>query len=88
MTAPGISLIGIGLALVCAGLAFWPRAPRSDPAALDGPDEFRMILDALDEEDRRNENRDLGEPLANVQPNGPAAGAMSQLGKQRRPRLS
>jgi hypothetical protein len=73
MTAAGISLIGIGLALVCAGL--------------DGPDEFRMILDALDDEDRRNESRDLGEPTAKVQSIGPAAGAMSQLGKQRRPRL-
>ena len=88
MTAPGISLIGIGLALVCAGIAFWPRAPRSDPAALDGPDEFRMILDALDDEDRRNENGELGEPPAKVQPTAPAASAISQLGKQRRPRLS
>jgi hypothetical protein len=87
MTAAGISLIGIGLALVCAGLAFWPRAPRSDPAALDGSDEFRIILDALDDEDRRNENRDLGEPTAKVHSTGPAAGAMSELGKQRRPRL-
>lgn len=88
MTAPGISLIGIGFALVCAGLAFWPRAPQSDPAALDGSDEFRKILDALDEEDRRNENRDLGEPPAKEQPTGLADGAMIQLGKQRRPRLS
>jgi hypothetical protein len=88
VTALGISLIGIGFALVCAGLAFGPRASRSDPAALDGPDEFRMILDALDEEDRRNENPDLGEPRAKVQPTSLAASAMSRLGKQRRPRLS
>jgi hypothetical protein len=47
MSAPGISLIGIRFALVCAGLAFWPRAPRRDRAALDGPDEFRMIFDAF-----------------------------------------
>jgi len=88
VTALGISLIGIGFALVCAGLAFGPRASRSDPAALDGPDEFRMILDALDEEDRRNENRDLNKPSTKVEPAGPAAAAMRQLGKQRRPRLS
>jgi hypothetical protein len=62
MTAVGISLIAIGVALVCARLVFWPRAPRTDPAARDGPDEFRTILDAPDEEDRRDE------------PTGPAAG--------------
>ena len=64
MTALGTSLIGIGIALVCAGLAFWPRALRSIPARVDGPDEFRAILDALDDEDRRNESRDLDEPGA------------------------
>jgi hypothetical protein len=54
----GISLIAIGVALVCGGLAFWPRALRTDPAARDGSDEFRTILDALDEEDRRDEATD------------------------------
>jgi hypothetical protein len=87
VTALGISLIGIGFALICAGLVFGPRASRSDIAAPDGPDEFRMILDALDVEDRSNENPDLGEPHAKVPPTGRAASAMSQLGKQRRPRL-
>ena len=86
MTAVGISLIAIGVALVCAGLAFWPPA-LTDPAARDGPDEFRTILDALEEEDRRDETRDLGEPLAKEQPTDPAAGAAIKLGKQRRPRL-
>jgi hypothetical protein len=56
MTALGISLIAIGIALICAGLAFWSRAPLTVPAAGDGPDEFRTVLDALDEEDRRDEN--------------------------------
>jgi hypothetical protein len=28
MTALGISSIVIGIALICAGLIFWPRAPR------------------------------------------------------------
>jgi len=84
MTALGISLIAIGVALVCTGLVFWPRAPRSDPAALDGSDEFRIILDALDEEDRREERRDLAEPPANEQLTDPAGEAAIQLGKQRR----
>jgi hypothetical protein len=88
MTALSISLIVIGAAMVCAGLVFWPRAPQNDPAALDGPDEFRTILDALDEEDRRDENRDFGEPPAEEQPTAPAGGATILLGKQRRPRLS
>ena len=77
MTILGISLIAIGIALVCAGLVFRPRAPRSDSAALNAPDEFRTILDALDEEDRRDESRDLGEPLAKEQPTDPAAGPRS-----------
>jgi len=64
MTALGIALMGIGLALICAGLAFWPRTARSEPEALDGPDEFRAILDALDAQDRRHENGDLDEPAA------------------------
>ena len=88
MTILGISLIAIGIALVCAGLVFRPRAPRSDPAAPNAPDEFRTILDALDEEDRRDESRDLGEPLAKEQPTDPPARATIKLSKQRRPRLS
>ena len=79
-------LIGIGVALVCVGLVFWPPAPRTDPAARDGPDGFRTILDALEEEDR-DESRDLGEPLTKEQPTDPAPGATIKLGKQRRPRL-
>ena len=67
----GISLIGIGLALVCAGLAFAPRTPRHDPAALDGHDAFRTILDALDEEDRRNEQRDFDQSPAKLKPADP-----------------
>ena len=38
MTALGILPIAIGVALICAGLIFSLRAPRSDPAAVDGPD--------------------------------------------------
>jgi hypothetical protein len=52
MTALGISLIAIGAALVCAGLVLSLRVPQT-PVAPDGPDEFRTILDALDDEDRR-----------------------------------
>jgi hypothetical protein len=57
MTALGISLIVVGVTLVCAGLVFWCRAPQAHPAAPHGPHEFRTILDALHEEDRRDENR-------------------------------
>jgi len=57
MTALSISLIATGVALVCAGLVFSPSA-GADP---DHPDDLRTILDALDEEDRGVENRDLGE---------------------------
>lgn len=56
MTAMGISLIAIGLALVCVGIAFWPGASPADPPIPDSPDEFRTILNALDEEDHREEN--------------------------------
>jgi len=55
MTTLGIALIVIGVALVCAGLVIRPRAPPNDPAP---PDEFRTILDALDQEDRRDEPTD------------------------------
>ena len=86
MTALAISLIAIGITLVCTGLVLRSRAPRTTPAtSVDVPDKFRTILDALDEEDRRDENWDLGAPPAKEQPTELAAGA---LGKQRRPRLS
>ena len=60
MTAIGTSLVAIGVALVCAGIVFWPRASRTDTPPPDSPDEFRTILNALDEEDHRDDN-----PLAN-----------------------
>ena len=63
MTALGISLIAIGVALVCAGLALSLRVPRTAAATADGPDKFRTILDALDEEDRRAESRDWTDRL-------------------------
>lgn len=63
MTALGISLIATGLALVCAGLASSLRVPRTAPAAPEGPDRFRTILDALDEEDRRAESPDWTDRL-------------------------
>ena len=57
MTALGISLIVIGIALVSAGLMLRPAASQTDPAE---PHEFRTMIDALDEEDRRSpdEKRD------------------------------
>jgi len=58
MTLLGVSIIAIGAGLVCAGVLFQPRAPRADPAVLDTPGEFRTVLDALDEQDRRDENGD------------------------------
>ena len=54
MTALGLSLIAIGIALVCAGLVFWLRAPRVAPASPEGLDEFRSVLDALEEGDLRD----------------------------------
>lgn len=62
MTTVGISLIAMGAVLVCVALVFRTRAPRTDPAANLDHDEFRTILDALDEADRRDERA------------GPAAG--------------
>ena len=62
MATVGISLIVMGTALVCVELIFRSRASRTDPAANLDPDEFRTILDALDETDRRDERA------------GPAAG--------------
>jgi hypothetical protein len=58
MTALGILLITMGLALVCAGLVVWGRVPHADPAAVDDPHEFRVILDALHEADRSDESPD------------------------------
>jgi hypothetical protein len=60
MTALGIAFIDIGAALFCVGLIFWLRARRNDPAGQESPNEFRPIIDALEEEDRRSSdgNRD------------------------------
>ena len=63
MTALGISFIAIGVALVCVGVALSLRVPRTEPTVPDGPDEFRTILDALDEGDRRDEGRDWRDRL-------------------------
>jgi hypothetical protein len=63
MTALGISLIAIGAALVCVGLVLSLRVPQTDPAVPDGPDRFRTILDALEEEDRRDESQDWTDRL-------------------------
>jgi hypothetical protein len=63
MTALGISFIAIGAALVCVGLALSLRVPQPGPAAPDGPDRFRTILDALEEDDRRGESRDWTDRL-------------------------
>jgi hypothetical protein len=57
MAPLGISLIAIGGALVCAGLEFWRRVPRTEPAAHESPDGFRAILDVLNQEDRRDNLR-------------------------------
>ena len=52
--ALGIALIVIGVALVCARLILWPRAPQADPAAPDddGLRGMRAIVEALEQEDR------------------------------------
>ena len=67
---------------VFAGVLFQPRAPRTDPAVLDTPGEFRTVLDALDEQDRRDENRDAKE-----QQTDPASETKNEPDKQRRPRI-
>lgn len=61
MTTLGVSLITMGLTLVCAGLIVWGRAPHTDSIAVDDPDphEFRVVLDALQDGERRNESSDL-----------------------------
>jgi len=87
MTTLGASIIAIGAALVCAGVLFQPRPPQTDPAVLDGPVEFRMVLDALDEQDRRDENRDLGAASASEQQTDPTAETTTQPDKQHRPHL-
>jgi hypothetical protein len=63
--ALGIALIVIGVALVCAGLILWPRAPHADPAAPDddGLRGMRAIVEALEQEDRAE--RDA---MTNVRP--------------------
>jgi hypothetical protein len=55
MTTVGISLIAMGAALVFVGLTSRLRAPPTDSAANLDHDEFRTILDALDEVDRRDQ---------------------------------
>jgi hypothetical protein len=62
MTTLGISLIVIGITLVCVGTLFWRRASRIVSAGTDGPHEFRAIIDALDEEDRRSPDAGSAEP--------------------------
>ena len=53
-SALGISSIIFGVALVCSGLIMRPRISQTHPAGVDGPIEFRAIIDALtEEEDRR-----------------------------------
>ena len=63
MDALGIALIVVGAALVCTGLIFWHRAPRTEPADLDGG-ELRALIDALEEEDQKTARG----PMANVRP--------------------
>ena len=53
MTVLGISLIVAGFALVCAGLFTRPGGSQTELTSRDQPGEFRPVLDALDEEDRR-----------------------------------
>ncbi|HZR89230.1 MAG TPA: hypothetical protein VFB02_20685 [Bradyrhizobium sp.] len=85
----GIALIAVGIALVCAGVVLRPRAPLTDPATDDSPDEFRTILDALGADDRREESldRDLDEVPATDPPTDPSDSGMIQPGRQRRPQL-
>jgi hypothetical protein len=53
-SALGISSIVFGVALVCSGLIMRPRISQTQPAGVDGPIEFRAVIDALiEEEDRR-----------------------------------
>jgi hypothetical protein len=53
MTVLGISLIVAGFALVCAWLFTRPGASQTELTCRDQPGELRPVLDALDEEDRR-----------------------------------
>ena len=54
-SALGISSIIFGVALVCSGLIVRPRISQTHPTGVDGPIEFRAIIDALiEEEDRRS----------------------------------
>jgi hypothetical protein len=53
-SALGISSIIFGVALVCGGLIMRPRLSHTHPAGVDGPIEFRAIIDALIEEEDRH----------------------------------
>jgi len=86
MSALGISLIAIGIALACAGVLLRPRAP-ADPVTDDSPDEFRTILDALGADDRRDEKRDVLDAPAIDSAADSTADAMAQPARQRRPQL-
>ena len=86
MSALGISLIAIGIALACAGVLFRPRAP-TDPVTDDSPDEFRTILDALGADAPRDEKRDVPDAPAIDSAADSTAGAMAQPALQRRPQL-
>jgi hypothetical protein len=44
MTALGISLIAIGVPLICGGLTFSPRVPRGHPAAVGGRRVLRQVM--------------------------------------------
>ena len=56
MTAIGIVLIVVGVALVCGGLILRPEASRPDPAGHDdGLSDMRAIINALEKEDQARE---------------------------------
>jgi hypothetical protein len=67
MTALGIALIVIGVALVCAGFVFWHLASRTEPAddrvGSDGPGDLRALIDALQEQDQADRGA-----MSNVRP--------------------
>jgi hypothetical protein len=67
MTALGIALIVIGVALVCAGFVFWHLASRTEPAddrvGGDGPGDLRALIDALQEQDQADRGA-----MSNVRP--------------------
>lgn len=67
MTAIGIALIVIGVALVCAGVVFWHLASRTEPAdnlvGDDGAGDLRALIDALQEQDQADRGA-----MSNVRP--------------------